>query len=395
MQHIHQQQIWMTFIMFPPRCSIILLLFLASSGFCAKPKLEIIPSKGEIYLGKQQSFICKSTVEATIKWLTEDGEEIEDEEGRYKQDSLDETTQTLHVTASKVEPDRVIKCQAESESGEIISSEIKLRIIQKPSFVHDLDVEKVFDSNSVVQIPCAAEGIPPPQITWFRNEMAIPIAPGRVSATRDGTLTIEKIQLSDAGIYYCQAYIHDRDRIEIAYKNVTVIVNAAPIASFQESSPNITSKSNASFTCFVIGHPQPQITWKKGDKVVSHDGQKYILSSDGLQLSITDLAKADEGEYTCYASNSLGEDNTTLFLQVIEPPHGIGAAVLAGIIILIVLLILLAVDLTCYRTRRSGFLMYMATKVLGRPEPRVKLEDDIKKETTEKSHVVKISGIDA
>ncbi|KAM5132033.1 neural cell adhesion molecule 1-like [Mantella aurantiaca] len=379
--------------MSPPRRSIILLLFLAASGYCAKPRLEIIPSNGEIFLGKQASFICKSSVEATMKWLVGDDEEIDDEEGRYKKDSLDETTQALQVTAMKYEPDRVIKCQAESESGEMTQSEIKIRIIQKPTFVKDVALNKVFVADSVAKLPCAVQGIPAPQVTWFRNEMAVPILPGRLSASRDGTLTVDKIQLADAGMYYCQAYIRDRNEIE--YKNVSVVVNAAPVVSFPESFPNITTKSNASFTCVVTGNPKPEVTWKKGEEVVSHDGQKYILSSNGLQLSITDLVKGDEGEYTCFASNSIGQHNTTLILQVIEPSRGIGAGVLTGILLFIILVTLLAVDLTCYRTRRRGFLMFMATSVLGRQASRVKLEDDIKKGTSDKSHVVNISGIDA
>lgn len=356
--------------------------------------MEIIPSNGEIFLGKEQSFICKSSVEATMKWLSgDDDEEIEDELGRYKKELIDETTLTLQVTASKVEPDRIIKCQAETESGETTNTEIKIRIIQKPTFVKDVSVTKVFNADSDAKLPCAVEGIPTPQVTWFRNDMPVPLLPGHLSATRDGTLTISKIQLSDAGMYYCQAYIRERNEIE--HKNVTVTVNAAPMVTFEEPFPKITSKSNASFTCSVTGHPKPKIVWKKGEEVVSDDGQKYILSSNGLQLSITDLAKDDEGNYTCYASNSLGQQSTTLTLEVIDAPRGVGAGVVAGIILLIILGTLLAVDLTCYRTRRRGFLMFLSTSILGRPAPRVKLEDDLKKGTSDKSHVVNISGIDA
>lgn len=67
-----------------------------------------------------------------MKWLSgDDDEEIEDESRRYKKETIDETTMTLQVIASKVEPDRIIKCQAESESGETTNTEIKIRIIRK------------------------------------------------------------------------------------------------------------------------------------------------------------------------------------------------------------------------------------------------------------------------
>ncbi|XP_077113523.1 neural cell adhesion molecule 1-like [Ranitomeya variabilis] len=380
--------------MSPQGCSAILfLLLLTKAVFCSKPGLEIIPSNGEIFLGEGKDFLCKSNVEATIKWIF-DNEEIEDEEGRYKQKDIDESVRSLYVTASKVEPDRLIQCHAESESGETSTAEIKLRIIKKPTFVKDVETQKEFTADTMAKLPCDVEGIPRPQVTWYRYGMAITPLPGHLSAGTDGTLTIERIRLSDAGVYYCMAYVSERN--ERAYKNVSIIVNAAPIVDFNTTNPNITSGSNVSFTCDVSGHPAPRITWRKGDENVPVDGQKYVLSADGLRLSITELDSSDGGEYTCQAVNSYGEHNTTLLLQVIDLPQGVGAGVIAGIIILIFLVTLLAMDLTCYRTRRRGFLMHFATNVLGRTTPRVILdENDVKKQTADKSHVVNVSGIDA
>ncbi|CAN2388029.1 hypothetical protein PRIEUP_LOCUS14755 [Pristimantis euphronides] len=323
--------------------------------------------------------------------ISED-EKIEDEAGRYKQKNIDELVQSLYVTASKMEPDRVIQCHAESESSETATAEITLRVIQKPFFVNDVEKRKEFSAGFTAKLPCAVKGIPPPQVTWYRSAVPIIPFPGHLSASADGTLTIDKIQLSDAGMYYCMAHI--RDRNEVAYKNVSVIVNAAPIVQFNDTNVSATSESNTSFTCLVTGHPKPQITWIKGDQKVPLDGQKFALSSDRQKLSITELEKTDEGEYTCYAVNRFGEHNSTLFLQVTDAPQGIGVGVIAGIVLLIFLVALLAMDLTCYRTRRRGFLMFIATKLLGKPESRVKLaENDVK--SKDKSHVVNISGINA
>ncbi|XP_073513629.1 neural cell adhesion molecule 1-like [Phyllobates terribilis] len=246
--------------MSPQGSSAILLLLLTESVFCSKPGLEIIPSNGEIFLGEGKDFLCKSNVEATIKWIF-DNEEIEDEEGRYKQKDIDESVRSLYVTATKVEPERLIQCHAETESGETSTAEIKLRIIRKPTFVKDVATRKEFTADTTAKLPCDVEGIPHPQVTWYRYGMAITPIPGHLSASTDGTLTIEKIRLSDAGVYYCMAYISERN--EMAYKNVSVIVNAAPIVHFNTTNPNITSRSNVSFTCYVSGHPEPRITWRR------------------------------------------------------------------------------------------------------------------------------------
>ncbi|XP_066462479.1 neural cell adhesion molecule 1-like [Eleutherodactylus coqui] len=377
----------------PQGCSVTLILLLTKTVFCSKPRLEIIPANGDIYLGEGKDFLCKSSVEATIKWMISEDEEVEDEEGRYKQKHIDENVRSLYVTASKIEADRMIQCHAESESGETSTAELKLRIVQRPTFRKDVEKRKEFTADSTARLPCEVEGIPRPQVTWYRYGAAINSLPGRLSVNVNGTLTIERIQLTDAGVYSCKAFI--KDRKEEAYKNVSVIVNAAPIVHFNNTNPKSNANSNTSLTCSVTGHPEPLVTWKKGQQDVPLDGQKFTLSSDGRRLSVTELEKSDEGEYTCHAINRLGEHNTTLYLQVIDAPRGIGIWVIVGIVLLILLVTLLAVDLTCYRTRRQGFLMYIATKVLGQPSSRVKLQDTHKKETADKSHVVNISGIDA
>ncbi|KAM9299528.1 neural cell adhesion molecule 1-like [Gastrophryne carolinensis] len=353
-------------------CPVLLLLLLCPAVLCVKPRLEIIPAIGELFLGEEKSFICKSNVEAEMKWVNpENGEEMEDENGWFKKDTIDENTQKLTVKALSIKPDRVIRCGAEtSDSGETAHVDFRLRILQKVTFVKTETV-KEFNAGVSAQLKCLVRGRPTPEVIWFRDNTPVPLSPGHLSATKEGTLTIDNIQLADAGAYRCQASIWDRN--ETANQIFTVTVNAAPVVRFEESFPNITAKSNASFTCFAVGHPKPEIVWKKGDETVDHDGQKYILSSDGLQLSITDLAKEDEGEYTCYASNRLGEHNTTLILQVLDH-QGLGVGLLVGIILLVLLMILLAVDLTCYRTRRRGFLMSICTSVLGRPSSR--LEDN-------------------
>ncbi|KAG9467278.1 hypothetical protein GDO78_015254 [Eleutherodactylus coqui] len=269
--------------------------------------------------------IVSASVEATIKWMISEDEEVEDEEGRYKQKHIDENVRSLYVTASKIEADRVIQCHAESESGETSTAELKLRIVQRPTFRKDVEKRKEFTADSTARLPCEVQGIPRPQVTWYRYGAAISSLPGAVDS--------------------------------------------------------------------VISRPLGCVV--RGQQDVPLDGQKFTLSSDGRRLSVTELEKSDEGEYTCHAINRLGEHNTTLYLQVIDAPRGIGIWVIVGIVLLILLVTLLAVDLTCYRTRRRGFLMYIATKVLGQPSSRVKLQDTHKKETADKSHVVNISGIDA
>lgn len=56
-----------------------------------------------------------------------------------------------------------------------------------------------------IDIPCNAHGIPPPAITWFKDQNPILIDNGQYIRSSDGTLSISKVLVSDSGIYKCVA----------------------------------------------------------------------------------------------------------------------------------------------------------------------------------------------
>lgn len=54
-----------------------------------------------------------------------------------------------------------------------------------------------------VSLQCKAMGLPVPEITWFRVDGTLPS--GRHATHSNGTLIITNTQLTDAGMYVCQA----------------------------------------------------------------------------------------------------------------------------------------------------------------------------------------------
>ncbi|XP_041425775.1 peroxidasin homolog [Xenopus laevis] len=378
----------------PQRCftSISLLILLAALVHCStQNKLQIIPRREQMYLGETQTFLCKAGSEGSMKWLDDKNEEIENEDGRYETKKIDENTVSIAVTADSRQQ-KVIKCHMEYESGETEKTQLTLKIIERPQFVGDLEKQKTFSAGNSVQLPCQAKGIPLPKISWIRNGEKVSSSQGHISVSTNGSLHINNIQLADAGVYTCRAWIEERT--EEVFKHVSVIVNAPPTAWFQDSALNVNSKSVANLTCFVTGHPQPKVTWTRGSDPVTHDGEKYVLSANGQELSILQLDKSDEGEYTCSALNTFGHSSSTLILKVIEA-QTVSKGVVIGVVLLIILVLLLIIDLTCYRTKRRGFLMFLSGKVLRNQIPRVKLEENEKKASADKSYVVKISRVEA
>lgn len=52
------------------------------------------------------------------------------------------------------------------------------------------------------------------------------------------------------------------------------------------------------------------------NEVVLEAGEKYRFNEDGSEMTLLDVAKLDEGEYTCIAKNKAGESKHELSLRV-------------------------------------------------------------------------------
>lgn len=50
--------------------------------------------------------------------------------------------------------------------------------------------------------------------------------------------------------------------------------------------------------------------------VVLDAGEKYSFNEDGSEMTLMDVTKLDEGEYTCIAKNKAGESEQELSLRV-------------------------------------------------------------------------------
>jgi len=79
-------------------------------------------------------------------------------------------------------------------------------------------------------------------------------------------------------------------------------------------------KPNVTFTCTAIGSPLPNITWN----FMNTDGVHIVLDSTSntihnnrtvAELSITNIAKDDFGNYSCDAVNKVGIDSAGAILQ--------------------------------------------------------------------------------
>nr|XP_033816119.1 hemicentin-1 isoform X1 [Geotrypetes seraphini] len=229
-------------------------------------------------------------------------------------------TGSMKITETKVSDSGMYLCVASNIAGNVTQS-IKLNVYVPPRIQHAPRVMKVPVGHSV-DILCNAQGTPPPEITWFKDSSAMLIDGGHYRAAKDGTLSIEKVQLSDSGVYKCVASnIAGRDEAEI-----TVQVQEPPTLEdveppyhtpFQERVAN----QHVTFPCPAKGVPKPTVKWFRHGKELTGNEPGISILEDGTLLNIAAVTPHDNGEYMCVAVNEAGSTERKYTLKVHIPPE--------------------------------------------------------------------------
>ncbi|XP_066468473.1 peroxidasin homolog isoform X2 [Tiliqua scincoides] len=188
------------------------------------------------------------------------------------------------------------------------------RITSEPQ---DVDVT----SGNTVYFTCRAEGNPKPEIIWLRNNNELSMkADSRLNLLDDGTLMIQNTQETDQGIYQCMA---KNVAGEVKTQEVTLRYFGSPARPSFVIHPQNTEVlvgESVTLECSATGHPQPRITWTKGDRTpLPNDPRITITPSGGLYIQNVD--QGDSGEYTCFATNSIDSIHATAFIIVQAVPQ--------------------------------------------------------------------------
>ena len=195
---------------------------------------------------------------------------------------------------------------------------------------------------SDIAISCPAEGIPKPQILWYKDNSLL--FPGDVTfnlSPDSEQLQIEKSNLQSAGVYRCEVTnIAGAVSKEFALEVYVppAIRNADEVSMFE-----IIVNNTMEFNCDAEGFPTPKIMWFKDEKPIVWENEleseeelasspaptteeppidlnRIKFEADGRRLRLIKVARPDSGSYACHASNAAGRLVKLFHLDVLVPP---------------------------------------------------------------------------
>uniref|UniRef100_H2ZIR9 Ig-like domain-containing protein n=1 Tax=Ciona savignyi TaxID=51511 RepID=H2ZIR9_CIOSA len=203
------------------------------------------------------------------------------------------------------------------------TSSMYLTVNVPPSLV-EVSENKVVREGERVILRCIAEGKPDPKITWRH---LVPTADG-VRATSE-FLPLGAVVRGSAGIYECTA---DNGVSSPITRSIRLSVKYPPeIDKELTASTKLAPLGQTGFIeCVVDGYPDPGIQWvfPNGEvfKKQSNNRRVTVLTtkhgaSVQSKLYFSKIEIEDFQNYSCIASNEMGETNTTIVLsRKIIPP---------------------------------------------------------------------------
>uniref|UniRef100_A0A8B9ZIS7 Immunoglobulin superfamily member 10 n=1 Tax=Anas platyrhynchos TaxID=8839 RepID=A0A8B9ZIS7_ANAPL len=163
---------------------------------------------------------------------------------------------------------------------------------------------------------CTATGEPKPRIIWRLPSKAVVDQwhrmGSRIHVYPNGSLAIEAVTEKDAGDYLCVA----RNKIgdDLILMKVSITMKPAKIDQKQYFKKLVPYGKDFKVDCKASGSPAPEISWSLPDGTVINN---VMLADDSGHRSRRYFGITEEGDYTCYAQNTLGRDEMKIHITVV------------------------------------------------------------------------------
>lgn len=302
--------------MFPTKAIILVLLFFGSA---VSLQVDITPAQSEISVGESRFFLCEVIGGAKeIDWFAPTGEKIEPGKQDVSVIRNDETSSTLTIYNAKVDNAGTYRCVA-SSGDQDAEATVNLKIYQKITFTNVPSPQEFSEGDNAI-IVCDVISSPPPTVLWKYKGAKIQFEKDvRFRTLNNNHLEIRGIRKTDEGVYTCEGRIKARG--EVDFRSIKVVVNVLPTIRIRQAETNATADTGFStlLACDADGFPEPMVTWMRNN-IPLKSGDKYNFNEDGSEMTIQDVTKLDEGDYTCIALNKAGKSEQELSLKVFVQP---------------------------------------------------------------------------
>ncbi|XP_061687345.1 contactin-2 isoform X2 [Syngnathoides biaculeatus] len=216
---------------------------------------------------------------------------------------------TLIIPNLSFDDEGVYECEAHNSEG-VDLYQGRISVQAQPDWLQVMSDSEV-EISSELYWSCVAAGKPRPTIHWLRN--------GQLLTTQDRVevngahLKISSLALEDSGMYQCVAENKHGTIYSSAELRVQVQAPDFRINPVRKLIPAARG-GQVIIECRPRAAPKPSLFWSRGTELLINSS-RVTVTRDGL-LWITNISRADEGKYTCFAENYLGKANSTGHLSV-------------------------------------------------------------------------------
>ncbi|XP_028851746.1 hemicentin-1 isoform X2 [Denticeps clupeoides] len=207
-------------------------------------------------------------------------------------------------------------CVASNQAGSSTKT-FNLTVLDPPKISSASSPEEMTVAvDSVLELQCIAEGLPPPTLSWLKD--GLPLGERSDLVLRGGRiLRINKVQVDDAGLYTCLASSPAGED----GRNHWVRVQVPPtlIGSDEIRTMSVPAKSHLTLECQTNSDPPPMIEWYKDDVKLQISGRVQSLAN-GQILEVEDVRVQDSGQYSCVVTNIAGSSSLFFSVEVLLPP---------------------------------------------------------------------------
>ncbi|XP_032944137.1 immunoglobulin superfamily member 10 [Rhinolophus ferrumequinum] len=272
---------------------------------------------------------AKGTPQPSIHWVLSDGTEVKPLQFIDSKLYLF-SNGTLYIRNIASSDRGTYECIATSSTGSerrvVIITMEERETIPRIEFASQTWNEVNFGDKLLLN--CSAIGEPKPQIIWRLPSKAVVgqwhRMGSRIHVYPNGSLFIGSITEKDGGDYLCVARNKMGD--DLILMHVSLRLKPAKIDHKQHFKKQVFHGKDFQVDCKASGSPVPQISWSLPDGTMINNAmqaddssrrtRRYTLFNNGT-LYFNKVGLAEEGDYTCYAQNTLGKDEMKVHLTVV------------------------------------------------------------------------------